>query len=89
MKLELLRALSEDEIRRIHEATVEILETVGVEVNHPQMLDRMANCRLPVDREKRIVRFPRAALEDALDRIPPRFEVFDREGKPQIGRAHV
>ena len=52
---------------------------------------------LPVDAEKQIVRFPRAAIEEALSHVPAQFEVFDRDGKfalcwvtatPKIAAGH-
>jgi len=82
MKLAPFAVLSDDEIRHIHQASLDILETSGVEINHPRMFDFLAGKGLPVDRDRRIVRFPRAAMEDALSTIPPTFEVFDREGQP-------
>jgi len=81
MKLAPFAVLSDSEIRQIHEASLDILETCGVEVNHPRMFDFLAGKGLPVNRDRRVVRFPRTAIEDALSSIPPTFEVFDREGR--------
>jgi len=53
----------------------------------PQCLEFLAAKGLPVDRERRLVRFPRAAIEDALSHAPARFEVFDREGGPGVRRG--
>jgi trimethylamine--corrinoid protein Co-methyltransferase len=97
MKLARMEVLSEAEIRRIHEATVEILERCGVQVGHPHMLDFLAERGLSVDRERGLVRFTRASLEDALAQIPSQFEVYDREGQfafvlgdgdPKIAAGH-
>ena len=80
MKLAPFAVLSDAEIRRIHDATLDILADTGVEINHARMLEFLAGKGLPVDRDKRIVRFPRAAVDDALASAPATFEVFDREG---------
>jgi trimethylamine--corrinoid protein Co-methyltransferase len=48
----------------------------------PRLRDLLKAKGLPVDAAAQTVRFSRAALEDALARIPPRIEVFDREGRP-------
>jgi len=81
MKLATMTVLSDDEIRRIHEATLDILETCGVKVCGAAMGDFLHDKGLPADGDSQVVRFPRACIEDALSRIPPRFEVFDREGE--------
>ena len=82
MKLAPLTVLSEDDIRQIHQASVEILQRVGVKICHPRLLDLLASRGLPVDWVQGIVRIPQACLDDALAHIPPRFMVFDREGEP-------
>lgn len=82
MKLEKLRVLSEDEIAAIHEATVHILEAVGVKVCSPRVLGLLRERGLPVDAERQVVRFPRACLEAELARVPRQFEVCSRSGKP-------
>ena len=82
MKLSPLKVLSDPEIQQIHEATLNILEHCGVEILNPHMLASLKERGLNVDADKRIVRFPRAVVEDALAQAPPQFEVFNREGKP-------
>jgi trimethylamine---corrinoid protein Co-methyltransferase len=81
MKLNRMAVLSESEVKAIHEATVDILSNCGVKILNPRMLDFLAGKGLAVDREKQIVRISRACLEDALSKIPRRFEMFDRNGK--------
>ncbi len=82
MKLAPLTVLSDEEIRQIHEATLDLLEDCGVEVTHPRMLDLLRSKGLTVDLDRGIIRFPRACLEEALARVPDQFEVFDRDGRP-------
>ena len=81
MKLSPLTVLSESEIRAIHQATVDILNDCGLMVGSEKMFSLLAEKGVPVDRERRIARFSRALLEDALAKVPPRFEVFDRQGR--------
>jgi trimethylamine--corrinoid protein Co-methyltransferase len=82
MKLARMTVLSKSEIRKIHEATVEILGGSGVKVLSPRMRDALKGKGLPVDDAAQTVRFPQVVLEDALARIPAQFEVCDRDGKP-------
>ena len=97
MKLSKLSVLSDEEIRDIHEATVDILQTCGVQILSPKMLGLLKEKGLPVDEEKRTVRFSRSCLEDALSTTPSQFDVFDRNGrfafvlgdrKPKIAAGH-
>ena len=97
MELALFKVLSDDEIREIHEATVDILANCGVKILYPPMLDFLKAKGLRVDAEQGIVRFSRSCLEDTLAGVPPQFEVFDRDGrfvfllgdrKPKIAAGH-
>ena len=97
MELAMFKVLSDDEIRQIHEATVDILANCGVKMHHRPMLDFLHEKGLRVDAQQGIVRFSRSCLEDALASVPPQFEVFDREGrfafvlgdrKPKIAAGH-
>ena len=82
MQLSPLAVLSAPEIKTIHEATVDILTSVGVKVLGRRMLEALRDRGLGVDPGSQTVRLSRSALEDALARIPERFEVYDREGRP-------
>jgi len=82
MKLAPFQILSADEIKAIHEATVDILENCGVRLLGARMRGLLKARGLPVDETTGIVRFPRAVLEDAIARAPHQFEVADREGRP-------
>jgi len=81
MKLSTLEVLSQDEIKQIHEATLDILVNCGVKVLNAKMLDFLLSRGLGGDRDKRIVRFTRPCIEAALATIPRTFDVFDREGR--------
>ena len=82
MRLTQMTVLSDKEIKQIHDASVEILETTGVKVDSPDMLRALADKGLDVDTEQQLVRFSRASIEDAVAGAPSSIEVFDRTGKP-------
>jgi len=81
MKLSRLTVLSDQEIRQIHVASLDILEGCGIKISNPRMFAFLAERGLPVDREHQVVRFTRACVEEAFSHIPQRFAVFDREGE--------
>ncbi|MDH7603147.1 MAG: trimethylamine methyltransferase family protein [Armatimonadota bacterium] len=97
MKLSRFEVLSEEDVKQIHEATLDILADCGVKVLNRRMLEFLAGKGLSVDLEKQIVRFSKASIEDALSKVPKTFDVYDREGKfvftlgdgtPRIAAGH-
>ena len=81
MKLAMLKVLSEQEVKDIHEASLDILANCGMKILSRRMFDFLKEKGLEVDEETQIVRFSRRCIEDTLSTIPSQFEVFDREGK--------
>jgi trimethylamine--corrinoid protein Co-methyltransferase len=81
MKLSRLAVLSEEEIRLIHESSLSILEDCGVKILNPETLGFLKGEGLKTDGENKIAYFPRAAVEDAIAKVPERFEIFDRSGR--------
>jgi len=82
MKLSTLTVLSDEEIRAIHDATLDILQDCGVKVLDARMLEFLAGRGLAVDHDTQIVRFSPSAIEDAIASVPERFDVYDRDGNP-------
>jgi len=97
MRLAALQVLSAEEIRAIHQATLDILDGCGVKVLSPRMLEALKAKGLRVDAERQLAFFSRAAIEESLARVPRRLEVFDRDGRhlyslgdgtPRIAAGH-
>lgn len=82
MKLSKLAVLSDKEIQKIHDATLDILGNCGVKIASPRMLSFLKDKGISVSHDEQIARFSRSCIEDALSSIPARFEVYDREGEP-------
>jgi trimethylamine--corrinoid protein Co-methyltransferase len=82
MQLAPLRVLSDDDLAQIHEATLHILEHAGVKIGSPRLFEFLRDRGLPADADTRIVRFPRAVIEEGVAKTPARFEVHDRSGRP-------
>ncbi|MFQ5872606.1 MAG: trimethylamine methyltransferase family protein [Dehalococcoidia bacterium] len=76
------RVLSEEKIKRIHEATVEILETIGVKVHGQEALDMMADAGCTVECD--VVKIPRRLLEDAIASAPKKITIYNREGEEAL-----
>lgn len=65
-----LKFLSENDLDAIHEATLNVLETVGCKMANKRAQDLMEGYGCTIDREKDIIHFPRNVVEDALDWLP-------------------
>jgi hypothetical protein len=77
-----LRVLSEEQVDRLHLATLEVLERTGVQVTHPQALELLdgAGARVEGDR----VRFPAWLVEDAIRQAPARVALGQRNGERSV-----
>jgi trimethylamine--corrinoid protein Co-methyltransferase len=74
------RILTEAQIERIHTATLELLETVGVKIMDPEAraMLRDSGCRLKPDN---IVQIPNWLVEDSIRSAPSRITIYNRLGQ--------
>jgi trimethylamine--corrinoid protein Co-methyltransferase len=73
-----LEALSEDDVRRIHQASLEVIETVGVRFPSNWALDVLEEAGAMVDRESQIARLPGQMVEEAMANAPPSYVLCAR-----------
>jgi len=66
-----LNILSPEDVRKIHEATLEIIETIGVKFPLGRALDIWQAHGARVNRETAVVQVPRRVIESALRLAPP------------------
>jgi len=64
----LLRVLSDAEVEKIHEKTLDVLETVGARIMHDEALGRLKRAGARVDEAAGLVRFPAAMVGELLQR---------------------
>ena len=74
------RLLDESQIKRIHTATLELLETTGVKVLDEEAVDLLAGagCRIKPDN---IVQIPNWLVEQCIRSAPSRITIYDRLGE--------
>ena len=65
MKVEIL---NKEQIVKIHEASLEILERIGVIVPHDEVLQRFKNNGATVDNKTGLVKIPKALVISSLDK---------------------
>ena len=73
------RVLSEDEITRIHEASLAILERVGVDIPHGNILSRFADGGAEVDFDVQRVRIPADVVERSIATAGKEFTLYGRD----------
>lgn len=74
------RLLTEDQIREIHLATLDVLQTTGVRVMHEEGVEllRRAGCRVGEDG---VVYMPGWLVEECISTAPSRVAIYDRNGE--------
>jgi len=70
MRTPYLRLLSEDDLKKIHSASLRILETTGMLVDHDGARDLLEAAGAKIDHQKGQVRFPPELVEEKLKLIP-------------------
>jgi len=79
-----LEILTPAEIRRIHEATLWIIEKVGVKFPSKRALDIWAAHGAEVDRERKIVKVKGDLIEEALKKCPPVYPLAARDPEQDL-----
>ena len=78
-----LQLMTEDQIRQIHEASLEVLERTGVKVLLPEALQLLEEAGADV-RDNNSVKIPSWLVEKCLRCAPKRITAFDRNGEPAM-----
>ena len=71
--------LTQDQVERVHDASLEILEEVGLMVRYEPARKLFAQHGCTVDTEKNIVKFPRSVVEKYRRMMPPKFTFYARD----------
>ncbi|MEE9199594.1 MAG: trimethylamine methyltransferase family protein [Dehalococcoidia bacterium] len=77
------RLLTDEKLHRIHEASLEVLENVGVKITTEEARKLLTDAGCTVAGED-IVKIPRRVVEDAIDSAPKRIVLYDREGNESL-----
>jgi len=73
-----LKMFSQDELQKIHLATLDVLRNIGVKVESLNAMERLHGAGCTVDKKTRIVKMPAAVVEDAVRSCPPTFRACAR-----------
>ncbi|GAI34789.1 unnamed protein product, partial [marine sediment metagenome] len=73
-----LKLLSEDNVKRIHHATLDVLNDVGIRLPHRQALELWADHGARVDFDHEVVHIPEHVLSKALALAPRRVTLYGK-----------
>jgi trimethylamine---corrinoid protein Co-methyltransferase len=79
-----LDILSTQEIQRLHTATIDIIETIGVRFPSKRALDLWESHGANVDRNTQIVKVPGHIIEEALKLAPPKYDLAARDPEQDL-----
>ncbi len=79
-----LKILSKEEIQEIHEATVYLLENIGIKIHNHTARQIFAENGAKVDFDSGVVKITRAMLEEAVDSAPSKIILCGRDEKNDL-----
>lgn len=74
-----LQVLSPEDVQRIHQATLDLIENVGVRFPSERALDILHSHGATIDREKQVARIPGHVIEAAMATAPAAYTLCARE----------
>jgi trimethylamine--corrinoid protein Co-methyltransferase len=74
-----LELLSEEEVKKVHYASLDILREIGVKFESKWALDFFKKNDCIVDKESKIVKFPEGLVEEVLRKAPSTFRMKGRD----------
>jgi trimethylamine--corrinoid protein Co-methyltransferase len=77
--------LSNEQVHKIHAASMEILETIGVHVPHDQMLRLLGDAGARVDKHTQIAKIPETLVVHCLEVAGKEFTIHGRDRSKQAG----
>lgn len=77
------RRLTDEQCRKLHEASLEILERTGARLYHQPAIDVLREAGVQVSEGNR-VRIPPVLVERALETVPREIVLYDRHGSPAL-----
>jgi trimethylamine--corrinoid protein Co-methyltransferase len=74
----------DDEIEKIHLATLEVMRTTGLYVGSDKALDILEGGGAKVDRKTKIVKFPEYLVGDCIRSAPPKIVQYGRDSEHDV-----
>jgi trimethylamine---corrinoid protein Co-methyltransferase len=84
-----VHSLTSEQLERLHQASLEILATVGIRLPHPEMRQLFAAAGAQVDHSSEVVLIPEALVYQSLETAGKSFTLYgrDQEKQASFGRG--
>ena len=82
-----MEILSAEQLERVHDAALGILERLGLEFLSDEALDILEDAGAEVERPSGLVRFPRELVESAIAKAPRSIELTARNPEKNVPRS--
>ncbi|HEB33295.1 MAG TPA: hypothetical protein ENI15_20850, partial [Spirochaetes bacterium] len=78
------KVLSDEDTKKIHDASLDILERTGTNILHDGILERLDDAGARVDRSSRTARFSASMVEDLIRKAPHTIALYSRGERETI-----
>ena len=75
-----LKVLTEEQVKKVHEEALRVLENMGVIFDYPEAREALRNAGCKVDEETKKVYFSPELVNKCIETAPETFDLYDRNG---------
>jgi trimethylamine--corrinoid protein Co-methyltransferase len=83
----ILKVLPEDQLQKVIEEAIEILNSPGIKVGSPEAIDLLYSSGAQVDQAKGVVKLPEKLILKCLESVPREFYLYDANSSPAVRYA--
>jgi len=84
VRLNRYKILSEDDLSRIHRASLKLLSETGMAIHSKKVVELLKEAGAKVDLERKWVRIPKDLIEITLNHLPSEIVLYDRNKNPAL-----
>jgi trimethylamine--corrinoid protein Co-methyltransferase len=77
------RVLTDKQIEQIHNASIKILETIGIRISQNEVIQRFKNAGAKVDEARETVKIPERLVMDSIEKAGKTFSIYGRDRNKQ------
>jgi len=80
MRMSQIEVLTKDEIELIHQNTIELLETIGVQIDSIEARNLLIDNGAELDKNSKFVKFPESLVKETIKIVPDSFSLWGPDG---------
>ena len=84
-----LEILEKNDVEKIHQTSIRVLEEVGVKMDHPEALRLFKNNGCEVDEAKKVVKIKESLIKEQLKHVRKTFDIYSRDlERMEVGTSY-